>query len=268
MQTKHLERLQQRLAPLRDSLLNHPIYREIDSLSKLHLFMESHVFAVWDFMSLLKALQRHFCNASLPWLPSEDKMAARFVNEIVLAEESDEDGRGGYASHFDLYQRAMRECGANTAVIDRFVEELWQGESVSSALQKLDVPPYARVFVRQTFEIIETGDVCAIASAFTFGREDLLPHLFQRIVAELNIQTNGELDDFQFYLSRHIELDGDEHGPMAMQLITSLCGQEQQSWENAERAAIKSLQARKSLWDGVCGKMQDGRQRVSGRLAV
>src|SRR5262249_24410993 len=163
----------------------HPIYQEIDRLESLHLFMEHHVFAVWDFMSLLKALQRRLCCVEVPWLPATDPISSRFVNEIVLAEESDGDGRGGVASHFELYHRAMTRCGAKTAAIDRFLLELRQGKPVSAALGSPELPECVRRFFRQTFDLIEGGNLCAIASAFTFGREDLLPAVFQRIVDEL-----------------------------------------------------------------------------------
>ena len=74
------------------------------------------MFAVWDFMSLLKAIQRELCGVGVPWVPSPNLQATRLVNEIVLGEESDEDGEGGYASHFVLYRRAMQRCGANVQV--------------------------------------------------------------------------------------------------------------------------------------------------------
>ena len=126
-----LQHIQERLTPLKAALLNHPIYQEIDRLDSLRLFMEHHVFAVWDFMSLLKALQRRLCCVEVPWLPAADPLGSRLVNEIVLAEESDDDGQGGFASHFELYHRAMTRCGANTAPIDGFLGELRQGKSVS-----------------------------------------------------------------------------------------------------------------------------------------
>src|SRR2546425_11084063 len=104
-------------------LLRMLLEEEIDRLDSLRLFMEHHAFAVWDFMSLLKALQRRLCCVEVPWLPAVDPLGSRLVNEIVLAEESDDDGRGGFASHFDLYHRAMTRCGANSAPIDGFLGE-------------------------------------------------------------------------------------------------------------------------------------------------
>ena len=183
-------------------------------------------------------------------------MAARLVNEIVLGEESDEDGAGGFSSHFDLYHRAMAGCGASTHTIDRFLHALRQGNSVEAALSTCEAPQCVRQFVLETFRLIQDGDLVAVASAFTFGREDLLPDVFQRIVDELNVKTSGGLADFTFYLSRHIELDGDQHGPMASRMIMSLCGDDEAKWQRAADAAIQSLQARKSLWDGMYASMQ------------
>lgn len=240
-----------RLDPLRRELIAHPIYSDMRELSSLQSFMEHHVFAVWDFMSLLKALQQRLCCTSMPWLPPVNLAAARLINEIVLAEETDEDGHGGFASHFELYRRAMHDCGANTQTIDRFLESMRAGHSLDEAMSTCDVPCPAKEFVRHTFEIIESGDLCAIASAFTFGREDLLPEVFQRIVDEMNAQSHGKLDRFTFYLNRHIELDGDSHGPMAMQLISSLCTDDAAKWQIVEDTAVSSLVARKALWDGM-----------------
>ena len=97
---------------------------------------------------------------------------------------------------------------------------------------------------------------CAIAAAFTFGREELLPDVFQRIVDELNVEISGGLNDFKFYLNRHIELDGDHHGPMAARMITRLCNADDDKWRIAEHAASKSLEAREALWDGIYKAIQ------------
>jgi hypothetical protein len=246
-----LEHIQQRLGPLKAALLNHPVYQEIDRIESLRLFMEHHAFAVWDFMSLLKALQRRLCCVEVPWLPTVDPLGSRLINEIVLAEESDDDGRGGFASHFDLYHQAMRRCEASTAGIDGLLGDLRRGKPISAALEAPGVPESARQFVGRTFDIIDGGNLCSIASAFAFGREDLLPAVFQRIVDELNVETSGGLEDFKYYLERHIGLDGEEHGPMANRLLLSLCGSDESRWQVVEQSAVDSLQARRQFWDAI-----------------
>jgi hypothetical protein len=246
-----LERLRRRLTPVREALLVHPIYRQINGLAALHLFMEHHVFAVWDFMSLLKALQARLCCVDVPWLPAPVPQATRFINEIVLAEESDEDGKGSFLSHFALYLRAMTKCGAKTNAIDSFLEEIRKGRLLPTALEVAGVPGCVGRFVRHTFDLIERGSPWSLASAFTFGREDLLPSLFQRIVDELNVEAGGGLEDFRYYLGRHIGLDSGKHGPLAIKLVVSLCGGDEPRWQEAEEAAVTALEARRALWDAV-----------------
>jgi hypothetical protein len=245
-----IDSMRARLAPLKRALLDHPLYREIDSLEALRVFMQHHVFAVWDFMSLLKALQRTMCCVEVPWLPTAPE-PCRLINEIVLAEESDEDGQGGFASHFELYRRAMIACGADVAAIDQFLAQLRQGGTTAGALDAAKVPASVGYFVKHTFAVVDDGQLSNIAAAFTFGREDLLPAVFQRIVDELSIQASGSLELFRYYLRRHIGLDGEEHGPMAHRLIEFLCGANDDCWQAAEEAAVTALEARRVLWTGI-----------------
>lgn len=95
--------------------------------------MAHRVFAVWDFMSLAKRLQRELTCTTLPWIPMSEPVYARFINEIILAEESDEDGQGGFCSHFDYYCRAMRAAGADVSGIEAFIAALRRNVPVASA---------------------------------------------------------------------------------------------------------------------------------------
>jgi Protein of unknown function (DUF3050) len=243
--------ISERLDGLRVELIEHPLYTRLENLDQLRVFMEHHIFAVWDFMSLLKGLQRRISCIEVPWTPSESPNAARLVNEIVVAEESDEDGDGGFISHFAMYRNAMVACGANTDSIDKFVDAIQAGVDLSKALQLANTPQSVQHFVQQTFSVIESGDICAMVSAFTFGREDLLPDLFQQIVDRINGETSGCLEPFQYYLQRHIEVDGDTHGPMAAEMLAHFCGNDPSNWKAAETAAIAALEMRRSLWNGT-----------------
>lgn len=246
-----LHHIRRTIEPVRTELLEHAVYRRITSLAALRIFMQHHVFAVWDFMSLLKSLQQSLTTARVPWLPPADPLACRLVNEIVLGEECDSDGRGSYASHFELYLRAMSECGAPTTWIDRFIGQIARSSDVGEALRNAEAPAAVTQFVGHTFEIIERNDLPVLASVFTFGREDLLPDVFSRIVRELNEISGGNLGEFVYYLERHIELDGGEHGPLAHRLVANLCGTDDAKWRAAAEAALATLTARKALWDGI-----------------
>jgi len=247
-------RLQQFMVDIkaaRERLLQHPIYEAVNSPQRLRVFMQSHVFAVWDFMSLLKALQRRLTCVELPWLPPSDSELARFVNEIVLGEESDEDGEGGHCSHFQLYVRAMGDCGAKTDCMLRFGSLLQQGRSVQSAIAAIGVSSHVIEFVRSTFSFIERGRLSEIAAAFTFGREDVIPDMFQRFVEQLSAESPQEFSKFRFYLERHIHLDADDHGPKAVRMVARLCGNDSGEWEHARQAALRAIAARERFWDGL-----------------
>lgn len=250
MNPHHLQTLEHRIAPVRQRLMTHPVYSLVNSVPRLRCFMEQHVFAVWDFMSLLKSLQRHLTSVTVPWLPTGNP-AARLINEIVLGEETDEDGRGGHASHFELYLAAMADCGADTAPALNLIERLCSGQTLREALQAEDIPASARQFMKTTFRIIERGRPEEIAAAFTFGREDVIPEMFSQFVSGLCAVEPSRYERFRFYLDRHIHLDADDHGPKALQMLSALCGDHPQSWDRAAEAAAESIQARLELWDAV-----------------
>ncbi len=113
----YFEDLRKLVAPLREALVQHPFYTEVNSLDRLRGFMGMHVFAVWDFMSLVKRLQREVTCQRLPWMPPSSSRISRFANEVVLGEESDLDPAGMPVSHFELYLRAMDEIGADRAAV-------------------------------------------------------------------------------------------------------------------------------------------------------
>jgi pyrroloquinoline quinone (PQQ) biosynthesis protein C len=239
------------LRPQRDRLLRHGVYAKVQDLGDLAVFMEHHVFAVWDFMSLLKALQRGLTCTDLPWVPRGGVRARRWINELVLGEESDEVSAGEYASHFELYREAMHDVGARTESIDALVALAGNGEPLRHALVHAQAPLPARAFVQATFSFVESDSLPAIAAAFTLGREDVIPEMFRELVAALTRGMPGRCERFQLYLERHIELDGGAHGRLARELLMEVCGSEPERWHESQEAGKRAIQARIALWDGV-----------------
>src|SRR5688500_11829386 len=117
----HLERLKTEIEPLKQQLINHKVYGEIQSLEHLHIFMQHHIFAVWDFMSLLKVLQRNLTCVDIPWMPKGNPDTRYLINEIVTGEESDVDEQGNMHSHFELYLQAMQQAGCSTVQIEKML---------------------------------------------------------------------------------------------------------------------------------------------------
>ncbi|WP_310396234.1 DUF3050 domain-containing protein [Hymenobacter sp.] len=249
--TDPIEYLQQEVAPTRHLLLNHGLYHRLQTLPDLRRFMEHHVFAVWDFMSLLKTLQRDLTCVQVPWVPTANPAARRLINEIVLEEESDVDQQSRPISHFELYVRAMEECGANTAPIRRLVAAVAAGRPVAQALEAAQAPESVRQFVTTTFGIIQSGKPHTVAAAFTFGREDLIPAMFRQLVGELRDRFPGQLDTFTYYLDRHIQLDEEVHAPLAQRMVRELCGDDPERWMECQLATVQCLEARIGLWEGI-----------------
>jgi hypothetical protein len=245
--------IQQKIASIRQKLLSHPLYQNLNTIEDLQVFMEHHVYAVWDFMVLLKALQVRLTSTNEGWVPTKSPLARRLINEIVFCEESDLDINGEPASHYEMYLAAMKQCGARTKPIIEFVDKLQKGYSYKSMIKYNvgEVNPAIRDFLKTTFEIVQRNKSHEIASAFTFGREDLIPDLFTEIVKDLDHKLPGKLTAFIYYLQRHIEVDADEHGPMAQKMIAELCGNDETKWIEAESTALKALEARLKLWDAI-----------------
>jgi Protein of unknown function (DUF3050) len=247
-----IEKLKAAVEPARQKVIGHPLYHQLASTGAVRTFMEHHVFAVLDFMSLLKSLQRDLTCVRVPWVPSGPTGSRRLINDIVLVEESDELGKG-FISHFELYVDGMRQAGADTARIDAFTGLLRAGTPVPAALKDADVPPPAAEFVAVTWQFIQNSPVHCQAAAFAFGREDLIPDMFDQVAA-LN-KESGQLSTFVDYLRRHIQVDSEEHTPMAMQMLADLCGDDPARWLQCEDTIKLAFTARTRLWDGILGKI-------------
>jgi hypothetical protein len=249
------------LNTLRAQLLDHPVYTEVASVEDLRRFMEDHVFAVWDFMSLLKRLQRDLTCIKVPWFPVENAKAARLINDIVIGEETDVDPDGSYVSHLDLYLRAMADVGASTRQFDTFCSLARVNTSIDMAMVRAGVRPYVQAFVKHTMSLTQSGSTEEVMAAFFYGREDIIPEMFSRLQKTLPgaRQENDPLRHFIYYIERHIELDGDSHGPMGRELLEGLVAGSSERDERALRSACNSIKARIELWNGTLSTLRNRR---------
>jgi hypothetical protein len=247
---ERLDHIENELKELKHQLKTHKVYSSLENVNDIQKFMEIHVFAVWDFMSLLKALQQTLTNVSVPWTPNKNSELARFINEIVHGEESDLNEDGVPKSHFEMYVDAMEQIGANTSPIKSFIQEINHKASVQEALSNAKTSQKTREFVSFSFDIIETNQPHQIASAFTFGREDIIPEMFIEIIDQASLEAQS-FEKLKYYLQRHIELDGDQHGPISLKMISDLCGDDMKKWDETLTVAKLALDKRISLFDGT-----------------
>ncbi len=240
---------------LRKKLATHPVYAAISDIQDLTIFMQHHVYSVWDFMSLVKYLQNQIAPAKTPWIPYGDAHVQRFINDIVLEEESDEglpleDGTPTYTSHFNLYAQAMEEVKEGSSnLIHQFVEKV-ATHSLETAMNTTPIPSAAQEFMETTFDFIHSDKPHVIAAAFALGREHIIPEMFRALLEKMQISQN-EAKVFHYYLDRHIQLDGDHHGPMSLRMLELLCEGNKLKISEAEEAALQAIRARIKFWDGV-----------------
>lgn len=239
---------------VRRGLVAHPLYGRLRSVDDARVFMQYHVFAVWDFFSLLKRLQREVTCVEVPWMPRGMSGHARFILDIIISEESDEAIGGGYISHFELYLLAMNEIGADREPIDEFLSILKSSQDPLEAVAEAPLPTFVQEFVGGTLQVALQGEPHEVAASFCHGRENLLPDVLSGVQGGLG----SELDDapaFKHYLERHITLDHDEHGPLALKLLDELCEGDEAKISAAEKIGVEAIQARYSLWDGITAQL-------------
>ena len=234
----------------RHQLKNHTLYGKINTMERLAAFMEAHVFAVWDFMSLAKRLQLEFTSLSLPWAFVQDARAARFINEIILYEESDKDQNGIPCSHLEMYLAAMREISADTSRIENLLFLLSSGTPWEQALEDAQVPDWIQDFVKDTLAVAQEGSKAEVASYFLFGREDAIPEMFSALLDNWGVAPDS-VPSMTYYLERHIQLDGDEHGPAAESLLKQCIHNDPVAEQAALSKAQQAIASRIRFWDAL-----------------
>ena len=255
-QIAHLKKV---IEPLRQEIINHKVYSMIHDIEDLKIFMQYHVFAVWDFMSLLKTLQNNLTCTSVPWFPVGSADTRFLINEIVVGEESDVDLDGNRKSHFELYLDGMEQCGASTKQMRLFIDDLKLNGNVKEALRVSKTPSQAREFVDFTFDVIASKKSYLQSAVFTFGREDLIPDMFLSVINTMHENFPDEISIFKYYIERHIEVDGGHHSQLALQMTANLCGTNEEIWLEVEEVVVQSLERRIGLWDGIYEQIVNNR---------
>ena len=248
----NIDNIQEKIKNHRDRLLEHKLYSNIETIKDLQLFTENHIYAVWDFMSLLKALQIRLTCTKTPWLPNNNSQTAYLINEIVLAEETDINQVGERKSHYELYLDAMIDIGAKTEKPVEIINEIANSENIFNAIENINIHPNIKNFLNFTFSVIDEGKPHKIAAIFTFGRENLIPNMFNEILREFEKNVSeGDISKLIYYFERHIELDEDEHGPMALEMVSMLAENDPIKWKEIEDISIEALEKRILLWDAI-----------------
>ena len=250
---------------LETKLNEHHVYQSVRTREDLNVFMRHHIFSVWDFMSLLKFLQFHIAPAVFPWFPAtRHTNARRFINAIVLEEESDEKESGrGYISHFEMYLNAMKELDIKTDEIEKF-SDITVCSGIDRALESAPMPEAARFFVSKTFEFIKSNKAHIGAAAFAYGREKIIPDMFRRIIEDSGLKP-VDAPSFFHYLERHIHLDEDYHAPLSMMMLEELCEGKIEKIKEAQTAAEEAIKARIQFWDGVASEVKRKSSYASAR---
>lgn len=242
------------LKALLSEMKKHRVFPLLQSMDDLRIFMGWHVFAVWDFMTLAKRLQFEYTTLNRPWTPPKCPGSARHINEIILAEETDEDGRGGHCSHYELYLRAMAEVGAPTTQVEHFVSEMTGGSPARDAMIRMEVPKPIQAFVEGNLKVAFSGSREEVLGNFIFGREDSIPGMFQNLLDNWGIRQD-KAPSFVYYLKRHIELDGESHGPASCAMLLEEVGGDIYKIQRALDAGIAAVNARITLWDALADKL-------------
>ena len=116
---------------------------------------------------------------------------------------------------------------------------------------KNDLPFHVSEFLKHTFDVIKTGKPHLIAAAYTYGREDLIPYMFLTMVDEFKKQFPEKISKLKYYLERHIELDGDHHSKLSVNMMIILCGKNKVMWDEAYEISKNTLEKRINLWNAV-----------------
>ena len=249
---------QNSIAPFNSKLINHKIYGQISDMRKTKIFMESHVFSVWEYLTMLKALQRELATRDISFLHENVPDLPYLINQIVLNEEIEEESRGEYLSAMGLYQlyiNSMDEIGADSNPIKYFVDCIkvnknWNN-TIRDTITRFDnIPIQTYEYLNYNLKMIELSEIHELAGIFFFGREDINSKFI--LLIKSNIEHEKSLSNLKNIIKRHVDDDSKNKNPILGEYINNiLCKDDDKKWKKVEISVIEAIKKRIELWDGM-----------------
>jgi hypothetical protein len=248
-----IDAFDQAITPLLKVLATHKVFCSINSIAHARVYLQHQVFAVWDFMCLLKSLYRKLSTKDI-WYPPTSSISVHLIGSIMLEEESDINEQGDRESHFETFVRAMEELDTDTSQIRGFIAWIKEEQSIEIAFEQIDVNPSIKKFVLSNAEVLNL-ESHEVLSAFVFGRELITSIMFTNLMKALqhhmNYMDQSHLCTLISYLNRHISLDADEHFPKALKALIELIGDDLAKLDQTIDVAKKVLGIRIDFLDGI-----------------
>ena len=188
----------------------------------------------------------------LPWAQDYDDGSNCSDDNSGLCEESDEIDNIGYISHFEIYLLAMDKINADVSQINFLTKRLKSEEYDKNLINELSIYDEVKDFIKFDLDIALSGNLPKIVGSFTLGREKVIPNMFSYILA--CIEYNNSTKNLLTYLKRHINIDGDRHGPLSIKLLDTICDSDE-AYELAYNSGITSLQLRLKVWDRIASEL-------------
>lgn len=227
----HLTQLHIQLQPLRDQLYAHPVYLSVTDKKDFRAFMESHVFAVLDFMFLATRFKEHLLKLNPEMLQGE--------NEVF------------FTNRFTEYKRAMADAGARLGGIEHLGKLITSGMPMERAMLECRLPSHITQFLSHTCSVLREDDPVILAATFAFGREDLLPNLLERMAGKILVSGDDSMKSFAQFVGLYGEEGGRPRTTFAKKVLAEWCGSNLHAWSKSLCAADDALRARIALWNGI-----------------
>ena len=233
---------------------HHELYSKVTTLPRLRTFMEFHVWCVWDFMCLAKALQNRLGADTPYWTPPTYLDALKKMNGIVDEEETDVGPDGGITSHFEAYLGAMDEVGADATKIRMFVGLLRDGVDPIEASRAVGANPAATEFIQSTLAFT-TKPSHVIAAVFAFSRERLVPRMLSSLLSTVRSH-RIKADHLLWYIKRHIDLDDNHHGKASLEIYEDLTGSDAEKISEAMQMTAGAIESRIRFLDSISNALE------------